>query len=253
MRMLCVNFRLESVRGFFNCRSSGWGRTPQRAEKVLKKSFKKTLLNSSICNSSAWREEGKRGCLLQGQLQLSRGGGKEAKKSFCFNLFKRILFQIAAGLFAGRWFSMWVYQFQGTSVCAVWGICSVVWGFFVNSWICVKSFVNTICRHCQRAFGSSKDFLWRGDTTSIKVAAQVPGWVSLQRFFTVASGVPCLLSVPLSARLLSRALQEMSNNQVFSFLISAPELALEQGSKAPVRLAPGWCSLLGLRWLGLFM
>lgn len=154
-------FWFTECRGFFSR-----GRTPQWTKKVLKK----ILLNSSIYNSSAWREDGKRGCLLQGQPELSPWRGRRlSKKSFCFYLFTCICSQIAAGLFAGHWFSVWVYQFQGTSVCCVEGF--VV--FLLNSQTC-KSFVNTISRHCQRAFGSSKDFLWRGDTASIKVAVQVP-------------------------------------------------------------------------------
>lgn len=178
-------------------------------------------------------------------------GGRRLRKAFVLISSKGFasrlqqVFLLAAGFQCG-YIS---FREQVRVLCG--GFVSWFEAFFVNSWICVKSFVNTICRHCQRTFGSSKDILWRGDTTSIKVAAQVPGWVSLQHFFTVASGVPCLLSVPLSARLLSWALQEMSNNQVFRLLVSAPELALERGSEAPVWLAPGWCSLLGLRWLGL--
>lgn len=159
------NFWLTECRGFF----SG-GRTPQRTEKVLKK----MLLNSSVYNSSAWRKDGKRGCLLQGQTERSpwRRGRRLSKKSFWFYRFRRICSQIAAGLFACHWFSMWMYQFQGTSVHCVEGF--VVFWFLIEFPNMCKSFVNTISRHCQRAFGSSKDFLWRGDTAFVKVAVQVP-------------------------------------------------------------------------------
>lgn len=94
------------------------GRGPPNGPRRPLKVLKKTLLNSSACNSSAWREDGKKGCPLQGQPELSRRRGKEAKKSYCFYLFKWISFQIAAGLFAGCWFSTWVCWFQGTSACA---------------------------------------------------------------------------------------------------------------------------------------
>lgn len=111
----CIILGLQSVRGFFSWRSWGWGRTPQWTKKVLKK----MLLSSSGCNSSAWREDGKRSCLLEGQ-----PAGKEARKVLVFissNGFASSLQQIfllPAGFQRGY---ISFREQEGTSVCAVCG------------------------------------------------------------------------------------------------------------------------------------
>lgn len=118
INMCCAWFLDYRVSGASSAGGVWAGRGPPNGPRRPLKVLKKTLLNSSACNSSAWREDGKKGCPLQGQPELSRRRGKEAKKSYCFYLFKWISFQIAAGLFAGCWFSTWVCWFQGTSACA---------------------------------------------------------------------------------------------------------------------------------------